>query len=162
MRSTAAPTLDALAGWLLLLLCDDDPLDETAAAAGSADPVGAIEAAVPLADAEDAATPLPSGGTMPCILALCLLRKYLLQNSFWHRSQYASGLTMPPGRCCFIVATDGRRGAGVIVLLTVVTTGAVVVDDGDDHRGKKSISADGFIPGVVTIVDEDDVVAVVG
>ena len=53
----------------MLLLCDD-PLDEVAA--GRADPAAGV---VPV-------VPLPSGGTMPCILALCLLRKYLLQNSF--------------------------------------------------------------------------------
>lgn len=35
-----------------------------------------------------------SGVYMPCLLALCVLRKYLLQNSLLHSSQYASGLKM--------------------------------------------------------------------
>jgi len=36
---------------------------------------------------------------MPCLFALCVFKKYLLQNSLLHNSQYASGLnicTLPP------------------------------------------------------------------
>jgi len=56
------------------------------------------------ADEEEPATPmvtplllLLSGGRIPCILALCRFKKYLLQNSFWQRSQYTSGLMIPGG-----------------------------------------------------------------
>ena len=73
-------------------------------------------------------------------------------------------MTIPPGICCFMVATNGmREGATSVLLLTVVIGGVVV---GVDQSGKKSINpAEGaFIPppppvGVVTVVD-DDVVAV--
>ena len=75
-----------------------------------------------------------SGGAIPCILALCRFRKYLLQNSFWHRSQYASGLMIPPGfpLCCWLpppIIEMGTEGADV-----------VMVDGELDHNGKKSIN----------------------
>ena len=67
MRSTAddgggggcAAAFDEFA----FLLCDDPPDDGAEA------------------DGVDVDTD-PSGGTMPCILALCRFKKYLLQNSF--------------------------------------------------------------------------------
>lgn len=54
---------------------------------------------------------------MPCLFALCVLRKYLLQNSLLHRSQYASGLKIltgvgPRPAPLAIVAESGRGNAG--------------------------------------------------
>ena len=101
---------------------------------------------------------------MLCILALCLLRKYLFQILFRHKSQYASGLTIPPGICCFMVATIGMRERATSVLLLTVVIGGVVTSV--DQSGAKSFNpAEGaFIPplppaGIVTVVEDDVVVA---
>ena len=77
-------------------------------------------------------------------------------------------MTIPPGKCCFIVADDMadgiKDGGPANVLLTVVTVGVGV----DDHKGKKSINpaaaaaaAAAFIPVGVVAVVEDVVVVVV-
>ena len=92
--------------------------------------------------------------------------EYFLQNPFLHKSQYASGLTIPPGICCFVVATDGMREGATSVLVLTVRIGEVVA--GVDQSGGKSInpSEGAFIPplppaGVVTVVDDGVVVAVI-
>ena len=61
--------------------------------------------------------------------------EYFLQNPFLHNSQYASGLTIPPGICCFVVATDGMREGATSVLVLTVRIGEVVA--GVDQSGGK-------------------------